>query len=82
MALVIQDLSDDIRDNLITNFAWPVFDQAELEKFTDAVAKSVVDHIVANAVLNNATLDSTAVTVDSVTHLGNVDDGAVSGGII
>lgn len=86
MALSITTLSADMKTNLETNFAWPVSDPVEIKKFTDALAKAIVDHFVASAELNNAVLDTdtTTVSVDPVTHAGTgtVDDTAVSGGII
>ena len=74
-------LSTLMKTKLETIFAWPVYDPAELKKFTDAMAEAVVEHIQSTAKIKNGALDATGVTVNPTTGIGSVNNGAVSGDI-
>lgn len=76
----------DLRDRLVAEFAWPVFEDAELLKFTKVVA-DWLEFQISTVELNNAILSDTAVTgtVDGgggQTVTATVTGAEVEGGII
>ena len=77
MALNKATLSTLMKDKLEAIFAWPVHDEAELKKFTDAMADAIISHITSSAVVN-ASLVNNGIDTGSDTIVTNSVTGGVS----
>ena len=89
MALNINDMSDELRDELVAVFMWPTFDDTELRKFTTAISKVIINHFKDNAELTGSLTDETVTgTVDTTgggtqpLDNGDITDDSLDGGII
>ena len=69
MPLNKASLATELRAKIISKYGGDPDDSATLNKFCEAIADSVIDHIVANATIT-FTAGDIPVSVSSVTHIG------------